>query len=138
MLAVINIGSSVALDAIVSMAVSALYLSYLTVSILLLYRRIRGDISLYNHSGDDVVNAPGAKLAWGPFQCPGVWGIAINAFAIVYIMIVVFFSFWPSEMHPNIESMNWSVLGTGGSSFLAVGYYFARARNIYTGPIREL
>ncbi|KAE8419508.1 putative amino acid permease [Aspergillus pseudocaelatus] len=138
MLALINIGSSVALDAIVSMAVSALYLSYLMVSILLLYRRIRGDISLYNHSGDDVVNVPGAKLAWGPFQCQGVWGIAINAFAVVYIMIVVFFSFWPSEMHPSVESMNWSVLGTGGSSFLAIGYYFARARHIYTGPIREL
>ncbi|KAE8139259.1 amino acid permease-domain-containing protein [Aspergillus pseudotamarii] len=128
MLALINIGSSVALDAIVSMAVSALYLFYLMVLILLLYRCIRGDISLYNHSGDDVVNAPGAKLAWGPFQCPGVWGIAINAFAIVYIMI----------MHPSVRSMNWSVLGTGGSSFLAVGYYFARARHIYTGPIREL
>ncbi|KAE8312638.1 hypothetical protein BDV41DRAFT_565000 [Aspergillus transmontanensis] len=64
MLALINIGSFVALDNILSMAVSALYLSYLMFSILLCYRRINGDISQYVDSDDDVINMPGAKLAW--------------------------------------------------------------------------
>ncbi|KAB8222944.1 hypothetical protein BDV33DRAFT_201083 [Aspergillus novoparasiticus] len=68
MLALINIGSSVALDGILSMAVSALYLSYLMFSILLFYRRINGDISQYVDSDDDVINMPGAKLAGGPFH----------------------------------------------------------------------
>ncbi|KAB8199955.1 amino acid/polyamine transporter I [Aspergillus parasiticus] len=118
MLALINIGSFVSLDDILSMAVSALYLSYLMFSILLCYRRINGDISQYVDSDDDVINMPGAKLAWGPFHCPGVWGIAINAFAILYIIIVVVFNFWPSEVRPSVGNMNWSVVGVGGSSFL--------------------
>jgi hypothetical protein len=138
-LALINIGSSVALDDVVSMAVSGLYLSYLVVCILLLYRRIQGNISRYNESEeDDVVNVPGARLVWGTFHCPGIWGISINVFAVLYITIVVFFSFWPSEVHPSVESMNWSVLGIGGGSILAVLYYFAYARHIYIGPVMEI
>lgn len=137
-LALINIGSSVALDDVVSMAVSGLYLSYLMVSILLLYCRIKGNISRYDESEDDVVNVPGARLVWGTFHCPGIWGTSINLFAILYIIIVVFFSFWPSEVHPSVESMNWSVLGIGGTSILAIVYYFAYAKGIYIGPVMEI
>lgn len=138
MLALINIGSSVALDDILSMAVSGSYLSYLIVSMLLFRRRIKGEIFLFDDSENDVFNVPGAKLVWGPFHCPGVWGILVNAFAIIYNIIVIFFSFWPSKVSPSVEEMNWSVLGIGGSSLLAILYYFVRARHIYTGPIREL
>jgi hypothetical protein len=120
------------------MAVSGVYLSYLVVSILLFRRRIKGDISRCNGSEDDVVNVPGAKLVWGPFHCPGIWGILINAYAIIYIIIVIFFSYWPAVMNPSVEEMNWSVLGIGGSSILAIVYYFMRARRIYTGPIVEV
>ncbi|KAJ5544324.1 amino acid permease [Penicillium frequentans] len=137
-LALINIGSSVALDDVVSMAVSGLYLSYLMVSILLLYCRIKGNVSRFNDSEDEVVNVPGARLVWGTFHCPGIWGTSINVFAILYIVVVLFFSFWPSEVHPSVENMNWSVLGIGGTSMLAVVYYFAYARNTYVGPIVEV
>ncbi|KAJ5526349.1 amino acid permease [Penicillium frequentans] len=113
-LALINIGSSVALEDVVSMAVSGLYLSYLMVLVLLLWRRMKGDIYRHDDSEDGIINVPGAKLVWGTFHCPGIWGTAINAFAILYIVIVVFFSFWPAKMHPNVEEMNWSVLGIGG------------------------
>ncbi|KAJ5780433.1 amino acid permease [Penicillium paradoxum] len=138
LLALINIGSPVALDDILSMAVSSIYLSYLVISILLLYRRIKGDISEYNDSEDAIVNVPGAQLVWGPFHCSGIWGTLINAFATFYILLVVFFSFWPSKMNPGVEGMNWSILGVGGSSIIGVIYYFVRARRIYTGPIREV
>lgn len=138
MLALINIGSSVALDDVLSMAVSGSYLSYLMVSVLLFYRRIRGEIGLFDDSENDVYNVPGAKLVWGPFHCPGIWGISVNAFAIIYNIIVVFFSFWPSTVNPTVEEMNWSVLGIGGSSILAIIYYFVRARHTYTGPIKEI
>jgi amino acid transporter len=138
MLALINIGSSVALDDILSMAVSGVYLSYLMVSILLPRRRLKGDISLYNSNDDDTVNVPGAKLVWGPFHCPEIWGILVNGFTIIYIIIVVFFSFWPSRTNPGVEGMNWSILGVGGSTVLAALYYFVRARKIYTGPVKEL
>lgn len=51
------------------------------VSVLLFYRRIRGDISRCNDNEDDIVNVPGAKLVWGPFHCPGIIGTLINGYA---------------------------------------------------------
>ncbi|KAF7586179.1 hypothetical protein BBP40_009322 [Aspergillus hancockii] len=62
LLALIHIGSSVALDNVVSMAVSGLYLSYPVVSILLLYCRVMGHICQCIHSEEDVINVPGAEL----------------------------------------------------------------------------
>ncbi|KAJ6087399.1 hypothetical protein N7467_006313 [Penicillium canescens] len=138
LLSLINIGSDTAMEDIVSMAVSGIYLSYLMVSVLLFYRRVRGDISRYNDNEDDIVNVPGAKLVWGPFHCPGIIGTVINGYAIIYVSIVVFFSFWPSKMDPTVETMNWSVLAIGGSVFLAIIYYVVRARHVYKGPIVEV
>ncbi|KAJ5086877.1 amino acid permease [Penicillium alfredii] len=138
LLALINIGSKVALEDLLSMAVSSLYTSYLMVTVLLFVRRVKGDISIYNDNDDDVVNVPGAKLVWGPFHCPGIWGILANAYAIIYISIVVFFSWWPTKMNPTIEEMNWSVLGVWACILIGVVYYFVRARHVYTGPIVEL
>lgn len=138
LLALINIGSSVALNDVLSMAVSGLYSSYLIVSALLLVRRIKGDISLYNDNDDDIVNLPGKKLVWGPFHVPGIWGIIINAFAVVYIIIVIFWSFWPTAMNPSVTDMNYSVVGWGGVLLLATIYYVVRARHIYTGPVVEI
>ncbi|KAH1495497.1 hypothetical protein KXX06_002287 [Aspergillus fumigatus] len=134
----LNIGSSVALNAVVSMAVSGLYLSYLMVGSLLLYRRCTGAISQYDHGEDGVINVPGAKLAWGPFHVPGIWGTAVNTYAVIYMVIVVFFSFWPSQMSVDKTTMNFSVVGTVGTILLALLYYVLRARKVYTGPVMEV
>ncbi|KAL4786037.1 amino acid/polyamine transporter I [Aspergillus varians] len=138
LLGLINIGSSVALNAVVSMAVSGLYLSYVTVASLLLYRRCTGAISKYEQGEDSVVNVPGAKLVWGPFHVPGVWGTAINAYAVIFMIIVVFFSFWPSQMDVDKTTMNFSVVGTVGTILLALVYYVLRARKFYDGPVMEV
>lgn len=138
LLGLINIGSSVALNDILSMAVSGMYLSYLIVGVLLLYRRIKGDISLYNDHEDTLVNVPGAKLVWGPFHVPGIWGILINTYGVIYMVIVVFFSFWPSQMSVTVKTMNFSVVGTVGTIILAIIYYVIRARKVYQGPIMEV
>jgi hypothetical protein len=105
LLALINIGSPVALDDILSMAISSIYLTYLMASVLLLHRRIKGDISPYNDNlnESDIVNVPRARLVWGPFHCNGLLGKIANAFAIVYITMVVFLSFWPSASDPGIH-----------------------------------
>lgn len=138
LLAIIRIGSNVAMENIVSMAVSAIYLSYLMVSVLLFVRRVRGDISLYNDSEDEIINVPGANLVWGPFRCPGILGTIINGYAIIYITIIIFFSFWPSTMDPTIATMNWSILAIGSAIFFAILYYIFHARHVYTGPIVEV
>jgi hypothetical protein len=106
------------------------------VGCLLLYRRCKGDIFKHNDS-DGVVNAPGSRLVWGPFHVPGAVGVLINAYAAVYMIIVVFFSFWPPHIAPTVTTMNFSVVGTCGTIILAVVYYLLRARHVYTGPVVE-
>ncbi|KAE8373717.1 amino acid/polyamine transporter I [Aspergillus bertholletiae] len=138
LLGLVNIGSAVALNGIISMAVSGLYMSYLIVAALLMYRRCTGAISLYNSGDDMLVNVPGAKLMWGPFRIPGIWGMLINGYAIIYMTIVVFFSFWPSEMSVDKTTMNFSVVGTMGTIILALIYYVLRARHVYQGPVVDL
>lgn len=137
LLGLINIGSSVALDDVLYMAVSGLYLSYFTVGSLLLYRRCKGHISRSNDH-DEIINVPGAKLVWGSFHVPGMWGILINGYAVIYMIIVIFFSFRPTERAVTAESMNYSVVGTLGTIILALVYYALRARKIYRGPVIEL
>ncbi|CAL00903.1 uncharacterized amino-acid permease C15C4.04c [Aspergillus awamori] len=138
LLGLINIGSAVALNDVVSMAVSGLYSSYLIVAVLLLWRRCTGAINNYNASDDTVVNVPGAKLMWGPFHVPGIWGILINTYAVIYIVIVIFFSYWPTELPVSVTTMNYSVVGTMGVVILAIIYYVVRARHVYTGPVIEI
>ncbi|KAL3431346.1 amino acid/polyamine transporter I [Aspergillus tetrazonus] len=138
LLGLINIGSSVALNAVVSMAVSGLYLSYLTVGSLLLWRRCTGAISQFQNGEDGVVNVPGAKLVWGPFHIPGIWGTIVNGYAVIFMVIVVFFSFWPSQMEVDKTTMNFSVVGTVGTIILAMAYYVLRARRVYQGPVMEV
>lgn len=138
LLGLIKIGSTVAMYDVVSLAVSGIYLSYLVVATLLLIRRVQGNIYHTSDSEDELVNVPGAKLVWGPFHCPGVLGIVVNTLAVVYITIVVFFSFWPSLMDPTVEEMNWAILGVGATMFLTMVYFVFRARHVYTGPVLEL
>ncbi|KAL4786854.1 amino acid/polyamine transporter I [Aspergillus varians] len=136
LLALIPMGSEVAFNDLCAMSISGLYLSYILVAGLLLWRRLAGHISL-TADGDETVNTIGAKLIWGAFHVPGIWGVLINSFAIIYALIVVFFSFWPTETPVTVQTMNFSVVGTVGVIFLSVVYYFLRARHVYSGPIVE-
>ena len=138
LLALINIGSEVAFNDLVSMSVSGLYLSYMVVAMLLLYRRCTGAIAHYHHHDDMIVNTAGAKLVWGPFHIPGMFGILVNLWAVCYMMIIVFFSFWPTESVVTVSSMNYAVVGTFGTIILSIIYYFVRARKVYEGPLVEV
>lgn len=53
----------------------------------------------------------GAKLVWGPFHIPEVWGILLNGYAVVYMTIVVLISFWLTEVPVNATNMNFAVGG---------------------------
>ncbi|KOC09042.1 choline transport protein [Aspergillus flavus AF70] len=138
LLGLINIGSDVALKDILSMAVSGLYLSYLAVGSLLLYRRVCGHIRPSSECEDTTVNVPNAPLVWGPFRVPGILGMVNNGFAVCYMIIVIFFSFWPTKAAVDYKSMNYSVVGTFGTVLIAVIYYVVRARHVYHGPVVEV
>ncbi|KAF7588880.1 hypothetical protein BBP40_005065 [Aspergillus hancockii] len=142
LLNLINIGSSVAFNSLVAMSTSGLYLSYMAVAGLLLYRRCTGGILSRNSNrsgveSDTIINTAGAQLVWGPFHVGGIWGILINAFSLIYMFIATFFSFWPPNNHADVQSMNYSVVGTGGTIILSLLYYFVRARRVYSGPVVE-
>lgn len=66
---------------------------------------------------------------------PGILGPAVNLFAIIYLLIILFFSFWPSELPVDAANMNYDILVTGTVLILSVAWYFARGRREYKGPV---
>ncbi|KAE8397972.1 amino acid/polyamine transporter I [Aspergillus pseudonomiae] len=137
LLSLIILWSEAVLNAVVSLTVSSLFSSYLIAAALLLYHRLTGGI---RHCGDTmlVVNTTGAPLSWGPFHIPRKWGIATNAFTVCYLTIAVIFSFWPSDVHVNVSSMNWAIAPTGGTVLFGILYYITHAKGTFTGPVVEV
>lgn len=138
LLSLIVLGSSTVFNDVVSLSIVGLFGSYLPVAVLLLWRRMRGDIKLSASSEDVLTNVPGAQLVWGPWRTPGVWGIINNGFTIIYIIIIFFFSLWPPTNHPTAATMNYSSLMFGGTMLFSLFYYLLRARKVYTGPVIEV
>ena len=137
-LALIVLGSSTAFNDIVSLSVVGLFGSYFLVASLLFWRRLRGDIKLYPSSADALTNLPGKELTWGPWRVPGVFGLMTNGFAIIYLIIIFFFSLWPPTNHPTAATMNYSSLMFGGTMIFSVLYYFLRANKVYKGPVIQV
>ena len=65
-------------------------------------------------------------------------GVANNVFAICYLCLIIFFSFWPTQAHPSLASMNWAGVVTAGVALFSVLYYVLYARRRYTGPVVEV
>lgn len=120
MLALINIGSSAAFNAIVSLVVAGFFSSYIIAIVLILYRRIRGD-----------------PLRWGPWRM-GIVGIPVNIIAIIYSIIVMVFSFFPGTSTVTLVTMNWSCLVFGGVMILSILLYMVHGHKVYRGPIIEV
>ncbi|TAQ86145.1 hypothetical protein B7494_g5542 [Chlorociboria aeruginascens] len=139
LLGLINIGSSVAFNDVLSLIIAGLYTSYLIGNVLLLWHRVRGTIGPYDDAQTGPTNIVQAgKLTWGPWKVPEPLGTIINIVGILYLIVVLFFSYWPTAMNPGAEGMNYSVLMVGAVAIWAVVYYFVWAHKIYTGPIIEV
>ena len=135
LLGLINIGSTKVFNDFVSLLLEALFASYFIAASLLLWRRVRGMIS-----DDDCrpYSAAPDLLTWGPWRIPGLLGISNNLCACIYLVIVSFFSFWPSTSSVTAENMNYTSLMTGAVIIFSTIYYALRARKIYTGPLIEI
>jgi amino acid transporter len=115
-IALINIGSTEALGIIFSLYTSALIASYIiTIGCVLLHR------------------LQGRKLPHARYSL-GKWGILANILALVYLLPIFVFSFFPSTPNPTASSMNWASALVGGVVILATGYYIAWGRKIYSPP----
>ena len=76
-----------------------------------------------------------ASLVWGPFHIPEPLGTINNAYACVYMIFVIFWSVWPPVTPVDAETMNYSVVVTGGVVIFSVVWYYVRGRKEYVGPL---
>ena len=115
----INIGSTVAFNAIVSLTIAGLFISYLTVICLMMIKRVKRE-----------------TIEFGPWSL-GWAGLPINALSACFLILSVFFSFFPPATPVTLLTMNWSCLMWGGSTLIGLAYYAVLGRKIYHGPIVE-
>lgn len=117
LLSLINIGSSVAFNAIGSLAVSALLGTYLISFTFLILRRINGPA------------LPPRRWSLGRY------GLAINIGAAFFLAVVWVFVFFPTSVEVTLETMNWNVVMFCGTMLFAVVYYFAYGHKYYQPPV---
>ncbi|KAK2590155.1 hypothetical protein QQS21_012166 [Conoideocrella luteorostrata] len=139
LLSLVNLGSTIAFNNVVSLAVSCLYASYLIAAALLLYRRCTGGFKKPDTSEGPLAlaNTAGARLVWGPWRISGVFGIMNNAIACCYLIIILIFAFFPPDAVVDASSMNYSILVTGVVAIIAILYYVVWGKRMYRGPIIE-
>ncbi len=76
-----------------------------------------------------------AQLIWGPWHLPGILGIVNNAYACLYMIVVIFWSCWPPVTPVSASTMNYSVLVTGAVIIFSIVWYWIRGRKEYRGPL---
>jgi amino acid transporter len=122
LLALINIGSTAAFNAIMSLNVAAFFSSYMIPISLLLYKRLRNDPIKDN-------------IHWGPWRMGPILGPIVNVTGLVYTAVTMFFSFWPSTQQVTLMSMNWSAVMFVGAVAFSVGFYWIFGKHTYKWPI---
>jgi amino acid transporter len=118
LLSLINIGSSVAFNAIISLQVVALMMSYSCSIACILYRRL---------AHPELI--PKARWSLGRAAVP------VNIVGLVYVTFSFFWSFWPNEVPVTLENFNWSVLLFVGVFALCLVMYALEGRKNYVGPV---
>ncbi|KAE8153706.1 amino acid permease [Aspergillus avenaceus] len=116
LIALINIGSSAAFNAVLSLDTLALYASYLVPIFFILIKRIRTE-----------------SIAWGPFTL-GRWGIPINVFSLLYGTYILIFLPFPDAQPVTAEGMNYGAPVFGVALLFAVIDWFVRGRYKWQGP----
>ena len=117
-ISLVNLGSSVALNAIISLTISALLGSYILSIGCLLSKRFRGE------------EMPKARWSLGK---AGLW---VNLAAMAFLLPFFIFCFFPIAKGPSPQTMNWDSVMFGGIMVLATVWYVVRGRKIYTPPVR--
>ena len=136
-LQLINFGSSQVFEDLVSLTIAGLYSSYLIATSLLLYRRIKGGISVFDDSDTALSNTVGAALSWGPWHVQGVLGLVMNIFVCCFLAVAWIFSFWPESTVIQPVLMNYNSVLWGAMVMFSLLYYAIKGRREYHGPIVE-
>jgi len=121
LLSLINIGSATAFNAIISLQVCALMMTYAVSVACVLYRRI---------AHPELI--PTARWSLGK------WGVPVNVTGLAYVSFTFFWSFWPNTVPVTLENFNWSVVLFLGVLFICLVMYVVRGRKVYVGPVAEI
>jgi choline transport protein len=117
LLSLINIGSTVAFNAIASLGTAALISSYIVSISCITIKRYRRQ------------KLPAARWSLGKLGGP------INVLSVLYLIIVFIFSFFPETAIVDAASMNWNILIYGFTIAFAIVWFFARGKHQYAGPV---
>ena len=122
LISLINIGSTIAYNIINSVGIAALMFSYIISIGCILWRKL--------------TNQP---LLPTKFSMGTGFGIAVNIFAMCFLVVAFIFSFFPpypvsSGMLSSV-TMNWACLIFGVVIIWSVVYYLLYGRKAYVGPV---
>lgn len=120
LLSLINIGSSVAFNSLVSLGSGTLMVSYIVCISCFMWRR---------HYGEPI---PPSKFSLG------AWALPVNIIALCYLSLVFIVAFFPAAPPPalTLESMNWSSAIFVAGVIWSMAYYLLWSRHVYEGPIK--
>lgn len=121
LLALINIGSTIALNNITSLSLVAILSSYIASIGCLFWKRI-------THQA----------LLPAKFRLSHGVGLALNGFSLLFLTFAFIFAFFPGSPDPTVEQMNWASLIYGAVVIFAIIDYYVRARHVYDGPVEYI
>ncbi|XPS71073.1 hypothetical protein M3J09_003258 [Ascochyta lentis] len=119
LMAVINIGSTTAFYAIVSLQVVSLMFTYAVSLSCILHRRIANPQSL-----------PAARWSLGR------WGVPVNIAGLVYVLFSFFWSFWPTLAQFEARYFNWAGVLFGAVLLACLASYRVQGRHVYRAPVK--
>ncbi|SCO40083.1 related to HNM1-Choline permease [Fusarium fujikuroi] len=122
LLGLIYLGNTTAFNAILSMSIIGMYVSYAFPIIAMLFARK----SIQTSSG------------FGPFKLGRIAGPAANVISLIWITVVVIFSTFPSTMPVTPQNMNYSIVVLSGWLFAGIAYYVFRGKYKFEVPVVDL
>ncbi|KAJ5198661.1 uncharacterized protein N7498_007778 [Penicillium cinerascens] len=120
LLSLINIGSSVAFNAIMSLGLAALLSSYIISITCVRIRRWR--------------NQPLPPARWSM----GKFAPICDTISILVLLVIFVFTFFPLTSTVDLTTMNWSIAIFGGVVTVCVSYYVTTGRKVYKGPVTRV
>lgn len=108
-------------NAIISLNLACLMLTYVVSIACLLYRRVHQPELL-------------PKARW----TLGRSGVAINIAALTYSTFALFWSFWPNVSHLSLVDFNWAIVMFLVTLLVAMVDWEFRAKYAYFGPVQKI
>ena len=121
LLSLINLGSTVAFNAIIGIGVVALLSSYLVSVGCILLKRLRGQ-----------------ELLPRRWNLGKTWCLVCNVVGLSYTALAYVFAFFPIGTPVTPANMNWACAVYGAVTIAAVLWYFAHARKVYVPTVSRL